>query len=189
MFEYPKFDVKVLVSVDESLMYWPDPEEVCDEKEPGENPEYWDLRELSLIEAKRLSDNESEFIERIESAEDPDEEYTLILDELYENPDDLMSLDIGVASTVGAISAMGCIPISSCNGGTFGDSHDEDCPLVGFYARTSDIDTLMKIARRTNVGIENGHSGFLVVFADDLRNLRSFADSLIRWVEKKEQLI
>ncbi len=47
----------------------------------------------------------------------------------------------------------------------------------------------MKIARRINVGIENGHSGFLVVFADDLRNLRSFADALIRWVEKKEQLI
>ena len=163
MFEYPKFDVTVSRNIDKGLMYWPVPEEVCDEKEPGGNHEYWDLRNLSLSEAKRLFDNETELIARIESAEDPDEEYALILDELWENPDDLMSLELGVASTVGAISTTGCIPISSCNGGVFGDSHGADCPLVAFYARSSDVDTLLELAR--SLGNKSQKSTFLKIFS------------------------
>lgn len=81
---------------------WPGRGEATDESGLGGNRDYIDLRSLSWSEAQRVYNLEGELIARIENGEEPDE----IEDELYEEPDHhLYGLDIGVASTVAAVSA------------------------------------------------------------------------------------
>jgi hypothetical protein len=43
-------------------------------------------------------------------------------------------LDVGVASSVVALVALGAAPIISCNGGTFTDPHFHPHPLIAFFA-------------------------------------------------------
>ncbi len=86
--------------------------------------QYAYLRRLPWSYAKRVYDLETQIIGRLEGAGDPEEEIDQIEDELYEeDADHLYGLDLGVASTVVALSAARCLPFSSCNAGAFGGSH------------------------------------------------------------------
>lgn len=88
-------------------------------------------------------------------------------------------MDIGVASSVVALSSAGCVPFSSCNGGAFGGSHDEDHPLVAFYTLPEMVELLLETAQEANVGLENEDEGSLLLYADDIRNMRNYANGLI----------
>ena len=131
------------------------------------------------MEARRVFSVEGEYITRIETSADPDEEYDLIEDELYDDPEGIYGLDIGVASTVVALSAARCIPFSSCNGGAFGGSHHEFHPVVAFFSRRQTAPLLLECAEETNSGLVSENTGNLVVYADDIRNIRAFACALI----------
>jgi hypothetical protein len=118
---------------------------------------------------------------RLEAADDADEEYDLLQDELYEDPDpNLYGLDLGIAAAVIGLSAAKCVPASSCNAGTFGGSHHELYPLVAFYARKETVVHLLSCAEEAEIGLEGTDYGAIVAYADGVPAMRRFAASLIR---------
>ena len=179
VFTYPQFDVIIERRVTPARLSWPEPGEAMNERSLGCNRSYIDLRRLTWMEARRVYSVEGEYITRIETSADPEKEYDLIEDELYDDPDGVYGLDIGVASTVVALSAARCIPFSSCNGGAFGGSHHESHPVVAFFSRHQTAPLLLECAEKTNSGLELGSIGNLIVYADDIRNIRAFARTLI----------
>lgn len=179
MFSYPKFDVELSRKVRISELGWPEPGEAVDESGLGCNRAYMDLRRLSWTDAKKVLADEARLIARIENADDSDDELTAIEEEYDESEVELYGLDIGVASTVVALSAARCVPFASCNGAAFGGRHHEVYPLVAFYAKPATANLLVAIATETDIGIENGGYGSLVVFSNDIRNFPKFADAMI----------
>lgn len=179
MFSYPVFEVEIERNVTAALLGWPEPREAETDSGLGGNRSYIDLRQLSWSEAKRVYAYEEKLIARIESADDPDEEYEIIDEELYEDPEGIYGLDLGVASTVVALSAARCLPFASCNAGAFGGSHHESHPLVAFYGRAEMAGLLLECAEAAGAGLCNHDGGRLLVYAADIRHMRAFAHALI----------
>jgi hypothetical protein len=123
---------------------------------------------------------ERELIARIEKAEDHEAERERIDDELYEaDGDHLFGLDLGVASTVLCLSAARCVPFTSCNAGAFGGHHHERYPLVAFFARPETADLIVAAGSDAEIGLENGETGCVIAFANDIRDMRRFAEALL----------
>ncbi|WP_027553442.1 hypothetical protein [Bradyrhizobium sp. Cp5.3] len=178
MFEYHLFDVEIVRFVDGQRLCWPRAAEVEAETNPGCNRDYQDLRNLSWDDVETISALEAELVARLEAATDLDAEYEAISDELYDDPEGILGLDIGVAATVATLSAAGCIPISSCNGGAYGGHHHENYPVVAFFAKAGRLDLLLECAKEADVGLENDESGLLMLYSNDIRKMRFFADAL-----------
>ena len=188
-FQHRNFDVQMIRQVDPDLTSWPKPEEVMEDCHPGGNRDYDDLRGLSWVEAREVQGLENEYIQRIEHASRPfgtdpfDAE--ALFDELFDEEElaEIMGLDIGVASTVAALSAAGLIPCTSCNGGAFGGTHREEHPLVAFYAYPDAIPLLLQCADESGVGLDNDQGWApddlpIVVYADDIKKMGAFAEAL-----------
>lgn len=173
------FDVDLMRAVDSARLGWPADRQLQEGSRLGGNHEYVDLRYISWAEAADVAREEGEILDRIALAEDPDAEWTSIEEELEEDPGLLVLLDVGVASTVAVLSAAGCITISSCNGGAYGDHHHERYPLVAFYARRQHVPLLLDAAERAGVGIENDPDGALVVYADAIDRMPAFAAAVL----------
>jgi hypothetical protein len=179
MFAYQNFDVEIVRDLDASQLTWPEPGDATDDSGLGCNRLYADLRGLSWAEAKRVFALEGRLITRIEISKDVDAEYDAIEEELCEEDEHLFGLDLGVASTVVCLSAARCVPFASCNAGVFGGHHQESYPLVAFFARSQIVDFLLASAVDAEVGLENHGYGCAVVYANDVRKFRTFAQSLI----------
>ncbi|WP_231029255.1 hypothetical protein [Sphingomonas sp. IC-56] len=173
------FDIELVRAVDDTRLGWPGTRQLQEGSRLGGNHEYVDLRYISWADAIAVAREEREISDRIGRADDPDDEWTVIQDELEDDPGLLVLLDLGVASTVAALSAAGCITISSCNGGAHGDHHHERYPLVAFYARRQHVPLLLSAAELAGVGIENDPDGALVVYADALDRMSAFAAALL----------
>ena len=150
-----------------------------DERNLGCNRSYIDLRRLTWSEARHAYIAEGDFIRRIEESSDPTMEYDQIEDERLIDFDELFGLDIGIASSVVALSAARCVPFSSCNAGAYGGSHHEDHPVVAFFARSATANLLLECAQESKTGLENSHQGSLIAYANDIRRMREFADAII----------
>ena len=174
-----KFNVDMKREIHVGAMGWPSEEEAGNERILGGNLGYCDLRGFSWEEASATGNKEEELIERILQAEDPETELELIDDELYEDDIGLYGLDIGVASAVVGLSAAGCVPCCSCNGGAFGGFHKEDYPLIAFFAPTQMTDLLLECAGTAGLGLENSEHGTLLAYANDIEKIRAFGQLLI----------
>lgn len=179
MHQHRKYEVEITRNVTATQLFWPERDAAEDDRNLGCNREYYDLRDCSWSEAREVYIAEEILIARIENAADPDEEYEIIEEEGAEEPDDIFGLDIGVASTVVALSAAGCIPFSSCNAGAFGGLHHEWHPVVAFYARPNMVDLLLECAQEAGTGLESNETGELIIYADDIRLMRAFAAALM----------
>ena len=181
-FQHKNFDVTVQREIDPRLVLLPMPDAVEDGCCPGGNRDYWDLRGLSWDDARGVMEIEAEYILRIEQAapmEDAEELFDV--EELVE----IMGVDIGVASTVAALSASGFIPCASCNGGAFGGTHHEVYPLVAFYAYPQSVPLLLQCAEESGVGLHNDQGWSpddlpIVVYADSIKKMRMFAEALMK---------
>ena len=131
-FKYQIFDIQVERNLKSEQLSWPKPSDAMDDMGLGCNRLYIDLRRFTWSEARRVYEVEGNFIDRIVGAMSPEDEYEEIKND---DSDQIFRLDIGVASTVVALSSAGCIPFTSCNAGAFGGSHNEQYPLVAFYMR------------------------------------------------------
>lgn len=180
MFTHLSFEVDIVRQLDGSKLRWPEPGEASEDSGLGCNRLYADLRRFSWSEAKRVFALEGELIARIEASEDSNAECEAIEEELSEGEADLLGLDLGVASTVASLSAARCVPFTSCNAGAFGGRHQEVYPLVAFFARPQMVDILLACAVETEIGLENHDYGCVVAYADDVRKLGRFAESLIK---------
>jgi hypothetical protein len=179
MFEHRHFDVDLVRRIDRTKLGWPEPGEAGDDSGLGCNRLYADLRRLSWTEAKRVFELEGELIARMEIAEEIDTEWEAIEEELFESDANLLGLDLGVASTVVCLSAVRCVPFSSCNAAAFGGRHQEAYPLVAFYLRPQLVDLLLTAAVEAGIGFEDNEYGYVVAYADDVRKLRRFAASVM----------
>lgn len=179
MFEHIHFDVDIERKISPERLRWPSAAQARDGSGFGGNRDYYDLREQPWSDVSDVIREENEMIARIEQADDPAEESELIEEEFTEDPGGMMGLDIGVASAVAALSAAGCFPFASCNGGAFGGLHHEAYPLVAFCARREHVPLLLEAAERSGVGIESDEAGEIIVYADDIRRMPSFAAALL----------
>lgn len=175
------FDIEIVRNVSTSLMSWPEPGAAGVENNLGGNRSYTDLRRLPWREARRVFELESQLIDRLAKSADPDNELYEIENELWDEIDgDLYGLDIGVASSVVALSAARCIPFSSCNAGALGGHHAESHPLVAFFTRKQALPLLLDCAENAGVGLENTSNGGLIVYGVAIEAMRLFARKLMQ---------
>lgn len=89
-------------------------------------------------------------------------------------------LDFGMSAAVAAISALGCVPVTSCRGPTLGRRpHAQPAPMIVFYARKHHVARLIESAVEADCQIVN-NGAKLEIYADDLRKLHRFAIVLRR---------
>jgi hypothetical protein len=86
--------------------------------------------------------------------------------------------DVGVNAAVVAISAAGGTPISSCNGGWFGEDHSSSVPHVLFSIEPQAVDLIREAAEAADCGlVNNGRHAELYV--DKLPKLLAFARDVL----------
>ena len=176
VFEHEKFDVQISRDAVAEQLAWPGDGDLGFTG----NRSYEDLRGLTWPETERIFSAEQRLIARIVAADSPEAEYEAILDELSEDFDYLSFLDLGIASTTLALSAAGCIPISSCNASAFGGHHHEDHPLVAFYLQPTILSILVSCAQDAGVGLSNGSDGAALVYSSEIQSMMRFAECLIK---------
>jgi hypothetical protein len=176
---FRKFDVELKRTINVEALGWPESYMCEDDYGLGGNRDYRDLRGASWEDAIRAFALEESLLERLRSADDFAATLDSISDELYEDDEGLWGLDMGVASSVIALSAARCIPCTSCNGGCFGDGHHEGHPLVSFYAMPAWVPYLLEAAEEAKVGLVNEDSGSMLVYADDISRIMLFSSALI----------
>jgi len=176
MFTHRKFEVEIAQKVDVRGLDWPARGEAGNGTGLGCNRMYMDLRRLTWADARRVLSLETDLIARIEAAYTGEEDAALE-EELLECEKYLYGLDLGVASAVASLSAAKCIPFGSCNAGAFGGGHQEQCPLVAFYAPAHTVELLIASAEEAGIGLEGNK--YLVAYSDDIHKLGRFAWSLI----------
>ena len=87
-------------------------------------------------------------------------------------------LDFGIASTVVAVSALGCVPVMSCRGRSLGaHAHRYLAPMATFYARGTHVPVLLRAAEAADVSLVNTGAK-LEVYSEDLRKMHAFATAL-----------
>ena len=174
------FDIEVERNVVISSLSWPEPCEAGHDGGLGCNRAYMDLRQMPWREAHRVSQLESQLIKRLHASGDPEDELDRIENEFCEEFNDhIYGLDIGVASTVIALSAARCLPFTSCNAGTFGGYHTECYPFVAFFSKPQAVPLLTLCAQDAGTGLENALNGSLVVYANDIAGMRLFAKNVM----------
>jgi hypothetical protein len=139
------------------------------------NQHYQDLRGVSWDEVARTVEREAELIRRFEDAEDLNREAELFDEERDLLDDDLWGLDIGVAGATVALSALGAVPVSSCNAGGFGGRHVARFPYVAFYLPQHLADSVLSIATAADVGLDIVEDGIGRVFGRTDYDLHRFA--------------
>jgi len=93
--------------------------------------------------------------------------------------DPLWGLDAGICSTVMSLSATGCIPFSSCNGGAFGGTHVGGCPVVAFFMPREVVSVLLDCAAEAGIGVRPFGDGRVQVYASRVQHMIDFAERLL----------
>lgn len=87
-------------------------------------------------------------------------------------------LELGTASAVVALSVVGCIPYTSCNGGAFGGEHVTEFLVVGFYLRPPQAPAVRAAAQSAGVVLTNDPTGGVYVVTNDPQAMVAFAVKL-----------
>ena len=145
------------------------------------NHEYVDLRGFDPIVLKDALDFESQAFSRLEATNFSDDSIGTI-DEEWLEAYIVPAVDFGIGSAVIALSALGCIPISSCRGASLGDGHRHPAPCVSFYPATASVGLIIDTARASGISIEN-NSDMLEIYSADLRKMHLFARNVLSHLE------
>jgi hypothetical protein len=173
-FRHIEYAVRAVQKVDASKLRWPSEEDAASGDFESLNRDYVDLRMLSWSEARSIFELEGRLIGRFEQIRTRTDALALRSD--YARVDhELFGLDLGVASTVVALSAARCIPIGSCNAGAFGGKHTHPSPAVGFWCRRTAVPLLVKAAREARVALLNHRHGEVFVNGATILRMRNFA--------------
>lgn len=158
-----------------SHLAWFEGEDAADGVGLGCNRDYRDLRGLTVEDFRLVIDRETRELDRVAmnrlrcaGCEDGCDECEVEID----------GLELGVASVVVALSVIGCIPYTSCNGGLLGGAHAAEVCIVGFYMRPAHVSQVKAAAGQARVGLTNDRCGGFYVLADDPRAMMAFAVAL-----------
>jgi len=169
------FSLDDLAPLSLSHLAWFEGDEAGEETGLGCNLDYRDLRGITWEEVRRVIALETE---QVESALGGSASCDGCDDGCNGCELEIEGLELGVVSAVAALSAIGCIPYTSCNGGVFGGEHAADLLIVGFYLRPPHVETVREAARRAGVGLTNDRNGGVYVVANDPRAMVHFAATL-----------
>ncbi len=161
MISHP-FSVSGLPPLSLSRLAWFEGAEAANGAGLGRNRDYRDLRGVPLEAVRRVVAIEREQVESV-LADGPG----------CDGCDDgcggcdseIDGLELGVVSAVAALSSIGCIPYTNCNGGVFGREHMADFLIVGFYLRRAHVETVREAARGAGVGLTNDREGGIMFLA------------------------
>jgi hypothetical protein len=93
-------------------------------------------------------------------------------------------VDFGMAAAVVALSALGCVPITSCRGNSLGSKrHEHPAPMITFYARRIHLAAIMEAVEAADVYITNNEAK-LEIYADDVRKMNRFAEALRQHIKE-----
>ena len=155
------------------------------------NQMYQDLRGYGWLDVARTLEVERRLIAQLQGAADLEAEAARIDDErldCFEPSDGLWGLDIGVASATIALSALGAIPVGSCNAGGFGGHHQGAYPYVSFFLGGAPPEFVVSISLAASVGLRSDADGVAQIFgAGDLDLLR-FAETALKLHERANGL-
>lgn len=141
------------------------------------NSRYEDHRGWTWRDLRAALDIETSIVERLAGAEDPaaaEAAFEAGRDPEEEGAKSLWGLDVGVASAVIALSALGATPFISCNAGSFGGAHPAGRPYVAFYLGTASPVLLLALAEGAGVGLEV-EDGVVRLYARTVLDLLRFA--------------
>lgn len=141
------------------------------------NKAYDDLRGMTWDDVLETLDRERTIVSGLLDASNPGESYEKFEEERLNDlgADLLWGLDPGVAASTIALSALGAIPISSCNGGVYGGKHLEAYPLIAFYIAAASPDVLLAYAEVAGAGLVLDRYGCAQLFAQTCTPLLAFA--------------
>jgi hypothetical protein len=168
-------DIGCLASLTEA-----EAEEADENGQLAGNHMYQDLRGYTWADLAKAIEIERRLIGRLQAAQDLEAEAEQLDDERLDSfePDDgLWELDIGVASATVALSALGAVPVGSCNAGGFGGHHQGAHPYVAFFLGKARVDEVVSLAQAAQVGLRSDGAGLAHIYgAGDLDLLR-FAET------------
>ena len=145
------------------------------------NRSYRDLRGMTWDDVAQALERERELLARLLRADEIDHEAEAIDEERLEAFEDpLFGLDVGVASTTLALSAMGCTPFSSCNGGMLGGFHSEAHPVIAFYLPPEAAPAALSAALLVDAGLVLDEAGRAILYAREVAVMVAFAEALTR---------
>jgi hypothetical protein len=147
------------------------------------NHNYEDLRGYSQTDLEDVLAFETETFIRLEVAHFDADSVATADEEWYESFL-LPGVDFGIGSTVIALSALGCTPITSCRGNSLTDGHRHECPTVCFYATKGLVPLLLQLAGSVGVSLEN-NSDMLEIYAADVRSMVAFAKEVSRHLSEE----
>jgi hypothetical protein len=139
------------------------------------NFQYIDLRGMDLALVDRVIVEERVGYDYLEANDFSDEAIDEI-DRRQLAESSLSALDFGVSAAVAMISAIGCVPVTSCRGRR---PHAQPAPMIVFYAQKRHVARLMDAVIEADCHIVN-NGAKLELYADDLRKLHRFAVVLRR---------
>jgi len=143
------------------------------------NQQYRDLRGVTWEEVADAARREAALFIRFAAAADLEREAEQYDEERlggFDAADELWGLDVGVAAAALALSALGAIPVSSCNAGGFGGHHIADFPYVAFYIGRAVPAAVLSIAEAADVGLDVVDSGLGRLFGGTDVDLHRFAE-------------
>jgi hypothetical protein len=149
------------------------------------NQQYQDFRGFNWQQVGQAIELEINLIDLLGQADDLEfaaEELAEEMSEEIVEGADLWGLEIGVASAVLALSALGCVPVISCNAGAFGGHHPSAFPYVAFFAPVECANLLVALAHEASVGLDSIQDGMLRVFSDRDTGLLDFAKAALESV-------
>lgn len=150
---------------------WFEGYDAADDGGLGCNRDYRDFRGRSSADARRVLEDERRLVAEARSNE------VCWISEDGDGPE-IEGLDLGVASAVVALSVIGCIPFNSCNGGALGGDHDASVPVVGFYARPEQLQTIYDVSASRDVTL-CAERGALWLSSSSPEAMLSWAASLL----------
>jgi hypothetical protein len=141
------------------------------------NQLYVDLRGFKRIDLDAVLEEERTGYQSLEAV-GYDERAIEEIDRKQATQSVIRIVDFGVAAAVVALSALGCVPITSCRGNSLGNKrHEHPAPMVTFYARRLHLPAIMEAVEAADLYITNNEAK-LEVYADDLRKMHRFAEAL-----------
>src|SRR3984885_1661108 len=150
------------------------------------NQMYQDLRGYGWLDVAHTLDVERRLIAQLQEAADLEAEAAMIDDErldCFEPSDDLWGLATVVASAPIALSALGAIPVGSCNAGAFGGHHQGAYPYVSFFLGGAVPEFVVSISRAASVGLRSDADGLAQIFGGGDLDLLRFSETALKYHE------
>ena len=147
------------------------------------NQHFRDLRDVTWDQVAEAVRAEEVLFQRFAEAVDLDDEAERLEEERGEallDDEDYWGLDVGVIGATLALSALGCVTVSSCNAGGFGGQHVARFPHIAFFLPRELADQVLGVAVEADVGLDVIDGGLARLFGARDDDLHRFAQALLR---------